>query len=161
MILPASLLMKNLTGRFWDWNNKYICLLIKNNSMKKTILILSVLGILTACGGGDKKPDETKKEETPAKAEDLSSNPDYQKGLEIASKSDCFTCHKIDEKNIGPAWRDVANKYAGQDTAIRYLSHKIINGGSGVWGEVPMASHPTFTQEQAESVAKYVLLLKK
>ena len=52
---------------------------------------------------------------------DITKNPDYQKGVEIIAKSDCFTCHKIDEKNIGPAWRDVATKYAGQDTAVKYL----------------------------------------
>lgn len=127
--------------------------------MKKTLLIIAVLGILYACGGSGEKKAEA--EPTVAKTEDLSSNPDYQKGLEITAKSDCFTCHKIDEKNIGPAWRDVANKYAGQDTAIKYLAHKIIVGGSGVWGEVPMAPHPTFSQEDAETVAKYVLLLKK
>jgi len=126
--------------------------------MKKTFLLITVFGILSACSGGGDKKVET---EPPAtKTEDNTSNPDYQKGLEIASKSDCFTCHKIDEKNIGPAWRDVANKYAGQDTAVQYLSHKIITGGSGVWGEVQMAPHPTLTQEDAETVAKYVLLLK-
>ena len=129
--------------------------------MKKTFIMIAALGILTACGGGGEKEkkEEAKKEETPAVA-DNSSNPDYQKGLEIASKSDCMTCHKIDEKNIGPAWRDVANKYADQDTAVRYLAQKIIDGGSGVWGTVPMAPHPTFTKEDAEAVAKYVLLLK-
>jgi len=127
--------------------------------MKKTLLIIAVLGILYACGSGGEKKAEA--EPTVAKTEDLSSNPDYQRGLEITAKSDCFTCHKIDEKNIGPAWRDVANKYAGQDTAIKYLAHKIIVGGAGVWGEVPMAPHPTFSQEDAETVAKYVLLLKK
>jgi len=129
--------------------------------MKKTFFIISVLAILAACGGGGEKKEEVKPEETPAKTTDLSDNPDYQKGLELSSKSDCFSCHKIDEKNIGPAWRDVANKYAGQDTAIKYLSHKIITGGAGVWGETPMAAHPTFTQEDAEALAKYVLLLKK
>ena len=107
----------------------------------------------------EKRKRKQKKEETPA-TNDITTNPDYQKGVEIVSQSDCFTCHKIDEKNIGPAWRDVAKKYAGQDTAVRYLAHKIINGGSGVWGQVPMAAHPTFTQEQAETVARYVLLLK-
>ena len=127
--------------------------------MKKIFIALSFLSLLAACGSSDEK--KTESEATPAKTEELSDNPDYQKGLEIASKSDCFSCHKIDEKNIGPAWRDVANKYAGQDTAIKYLAHKIIVGGSGVWGEIPMAPHPAFTQEDAEAVAKYVLLLKK
>jgi cytochrome c len=126
--------------------------------MKKIIVLLFVIVALTACGGNDgKEAKEEKKED----ASDITKNPDYQKALAIVAKSDCLTCHKIDEKNIGPAWRDVANKYAGQDTAIKYLSHKIITGGSGVWGEVPMAAHPTITQEDAETLAKYVLLLKK
>lgn len=132
--------------------------------MKKIFFALSAVAVITACGGGGEKKEETKPAETTTTSEtpadDLSNNPDYQKGLAIAAKSDCFTCHKIDEKNIGPAWRDVANKYAGQDDAVKYLAEKIIKGGSGVWGEVPMAAHPTFTQEDAEAVAKYVLLLK-
>jgi len=120
--------------------------------MKKTIFLLTVFSILAACGGGgeDKKP----------KPVDITQTDEYKKGYEVVKGSDCMTCHLIDEKNVGPAWRDVANKYAGQDTAVRYLAHKIITGGSGVWGQVPMAAHPTFTQEQAEAVAKYVLLLK-
>ncbi|HLF46230.1 MAG TPA: c-type cytochrome [Chitinophagaceae bacterium] len=127
--------------------------------MKKTFIAFSIMVMLTSCGGGN--TEKKTEEETPAKTQDLSDNPDYQKGLEITSKSDCFTCHKIDEKNIGPAWRDVANKYAGMDTAVKYLAHKIIMGGSGVWGEVPMAPHPNLSQEDAEIVARYVLLLKK
>ena len=131
--------------------------------MKKTFMIIASFAVLAACGGGGEKEkkEETKKDEKTVKSDDLSSNPDYQKGLQITANSDCFTCHKIDEKNIGPAWRDVANKYAGQDTAVKYLAKKIIEGGAGVWGTVPMAAHPTFTQEEAETVAKYVLLLKK
>ena len=133
--------------------------------MKKTFMIIASLAVLAACGGGGEKKDEKTSTTTEQKTEDtpgdLSNNPDYQKGLAIASQSDCFTCHKIDEKNQGPAWRDVANKYAGQDTAIRYLADKIIAGGSGVWGTIPMAAHSTMPREDAEALARYVLLLKK
>lgn len=129
--------------------------------MKKTILLLAVLAVLVACGGDDKKENSTSNStKTETATTDITTHPDYQKGIAIVAKSDCMTCHKIDEKNIGPAWREVANKYAGQDTAVAYLAKKIIDGGSGVWGTVPMAAHPTFTQADAEAVAKYVLLLK-
>jgi cytochrome c len=128
--------------------------------MKKTILVMTSLAVLVACGGGGEKTKEgeTKKEETTTA--DITTHPDYQKGIDVVAKSDCMTCHLINEKNIGPAWVDVANKYAGQDTAVAYLAKKIIDGGAGVWGEVPMAPHPAFTQADAEAVAKYVLLLK-
>ena len=131
--------------------------------MKKTFIMIAALGLLTACGGDEKEKEkegtapEQKTEKTEA---DLSDNPVYQKALTIINNSDCRTCHLIEEKNIGPAWRDVANKYADSANAIEYLSHKIINGGSGVWGQVPMAAHPTMSQEDAETLAKYVLLLK-
>jgi len=121
--------------------------------MKKTVFIIMVVTVLASCGGSGSK------EEKP-KVVDITEDPVYQKGVEIVANSDCKTCHMIEEKNVGPAWRDVANKYADSANAVAYLSHKIINGGSGVWGQVPMAAHPTMSQEDAEALAKYVLLLK-
>ena len=121
--------------------------------MKKTVFMIMVVAALTSCGGGGKT------EEKP-KVVDITEDPVYQKGVEIVANSDCKTCHMIEEKNVGPAWRDVANKYADSTNAVAYLSHKIINGGSGVWGQVPMAAHPTMSQEDAETLAKFVLLLK-
>ncbi|HET6767738.1 MAG TPA: c-type cytochrome [Chitinophagaceae bacterium] len=131
--------------------------------MKKTVIISAALAVLAACGGDEKKDEKTStttEQKAEATTDDLSNNPIYQKAITIIANSDCRTCHLIDEKNIGPAWREVANKYAGQDTAVQYLAHKIINGGSGVWGQVPMAPHPTMTQEDAETLAQYVMLLK-
>ncbi len=129
--------------------------------MKKLILSFVVLSMLAACGGGggsEKKEEEPKKETT----EDVTQNPDYQKGLALIAKSDCLTCHKVDEKLIGPTYREVANKYAGMpDTIVAHLAGKIINGGSGVWGEVAMTPHAGMSQEDAEAMVKYILLLKK
>ncbi len=130
--------------------------------MKKAILFLSLAGLFAACGGSgstDKKADTTAI--APKKEADLSSNPDYQKGLELVAGSDCFTCHNVEDKITGPAYKDIANKYAGSDTAVAYLSKKIISGGGGVWGEAVMTPHPAISQADAEAMAKYVLLLKK
>lgn len=124
--------------------------------MTKVLPILLLAGLFWACGGNSGSADAGSKP-----AQDLSANPDYQKGMALIAKNDCLTCHKIDEKLIGPAYRDVANKYAGApDTAVTYLAHKIMKGGTGVWGEVAMAAHPNLTEEDAMSLAKYVLLLK-
>ena len=123
--------------------------------MKKILLALAIAGVMSSCGGGDKK--EEKKEtatEQPA-SETLS-----EKAMAIIGKSDCATCHKIDEKVTGPAWRDVAKKYAGVDTAVQYLAGKIISGGGGVWGQVMMAPHPGMSMDEAKTLAKYVMSLK-
>jgi cytochrome c len=127
--------------------------------MKKTLFVLASFCFLVACNSGSNS-SESKKEETPA-ANDLSSNPVYQKGLDLVGKSDCLTCHAVADKINGPAYRDVANKYASAgDTIIPHLAKKIINGGNGVWGQVPMTPHPTMSEEDAEALVKYVLLLK-
>ena len=129
--------------------------------MKKTILLMGVVAVLTSCGGGDKENKSTTSEtKTEKPANDLSANPVYQKATKIIAGSDCTTCHMINEKNIGPAWTDVAKKYAGQDTAVQYLANKIKHGGSGVWGTVPMAAHPNMSDEDAKTLAEYVMLLK-
>lgn len=131
--------------------------------MKKTIIISAALAVFAACGGDEKKAETTStttEQKAEATTDDLSNNPVYQKAIAIIANSDCRTCHLIDEKSQGPAWREVANKYAGQDTAVRYLADKIIAGGSGVWGTIPMAPHPTMSREDAETLAQYVLLLK-
>jgi cytochrome c len=78
----------------------------------------------------------------------------------MIASSDCLTCHDVATKKIGPAYQDVANKYAGVDTAVDYLAHKVIKGGSGVWGTTPMTPHPTLSLDSAKQMVKYVLLLK-
>lgn len=132
--------------------------------MKKFILSLSILSVIAACGGGDaeKKADDAAPATEAGSSADLSSNPVYQKGLELTGKYQCPTCHKIDEKLTGPAYREVANKYAGADEAtISSLAKKVIEGGSGVWGEVPMTPHPNVTEQEAKDMVSYILLLKK
>lgn len=130
--------------------------------MKKMFIPIISLSILIACNsGGSKEEKKEEKNESSTEVADVSNNPDYKKGLEILAKNDCLTCHKVDEMLTGPSYRDVANKYAGADTAVAYLAGKIINGGTGVWGNVMMTPHSGVSQEDAEAMVKYILLLKK
>lgn len=130
--------------------------------MKKYYVALAMLAVLAACGGGDEKKKDAAVTTTAAPAaDDLSSNPDYQKGLELIAKSDCLTCHKVSDKNIGPAYKDVAAKYENNEENIKMLAEKVIKGGQGVWGPVPMTPHTQLSQADAEQMVKYILLLKK
>lgn len=129
--------------------------------MKKYYVAIALLAFIGACGSNneEKKP-EAAAVAAPA-ANDMSSNPDYQKGLELVAKSDCLTCHKISEKLTGPAYKDVAAKYENTDANVTMLANKVIKGGSGVWGAIPMTPHPMVKEEDAKQMVKYILLLKK
>jgi cytochrome c len=133
--------------------------------MKKYLMPFSLLILLAACGSNDNQNStsgnkDSTAAEKPAAANDITANPDYQKGLALIAQSDCLTCHKISEKLTGPAYQDVANKYAGSDTAVSYLVNKIIKGGKGVWGTVPMTGHPLLAEADVQQMVKYILLLK-
>lgn len=80
-------------------------------------------------------------------------------GKILMAESDCKSCHLIDDKSAGPGYRDVAKKYKKDPKAIETLSNKIINGGSGVWGETAMAAHPQITKENAMLMVEYILSL--
>ena len=80
-------------------------------------------------------------------------------GQNLMAASDCKTCHKVEEKSIGPAFADVAQKYNARPDATTYLAEKIIKGGSGVWGETAMAAHPNLKEADAIQIVQYVLSL--
>ncbi len=130
--------------------------------MKRIFITALVVAALVACNSNSEKADKTDDTTKDKPAEvDITQSPEYQEGLELISKSDCLTCHKVDEKLTGPSYREVANKYASQAPGIiPELADKIVKGGSGVWGEVPMLPHPAISQADAEKMVKYILLLK-
>ena len=135
--------------------------------MKKITILSFIVAALFACNSGGSKEeskDGTSTTEKKDDASDLSSNPDYQKGVELVGKSNCPTCHKPYERipGQGPSFGEVANKYASYpDSIVAHLANKVRKGGSGVWGEVPMVAHPEISEEDAKAMVKYVLLLKK
>lgn len=81
----------------------------------------------------------------------------FAKGKKLIEGSDCMSCHKINGTSIGPAYVKVAAKYKNDDNAMGHLTRKIINGGSGVWGETPMSAHPSISPADASEMVKFIL----
>ena len=80
--------------------------------------------------------------------------------LELAQKKNCMACHAVDKKVIGPAYKDVAAKYAGQKDAADKLAQKVLKGGSGTWGVVPMPANPQVSDAEAKQLVAWILGLK-
>jgi cytochrome c len=78
----------------------------------------------------------------------------------LAKAKNCMACHAVANKLVGPAYKDVAKKYAGDKTAVDKLAAKIIKGGSGVWGAVPMPANPQVSEADAKKLATWVLSQK-
>lgn len=78
----------------------------------------------------------------------------------MMKKSDCFACHQVKMKVVGPSYRDVAKKYKGKKGAEALLVQKIKAGGSGNWGTVPMAAHPDLKEEDVKAMVQWVLAQK-
>ncbi len=76
----------------------------------------------------------------------------------LAQKHNCMACHAVDKKVVGPAYQDVAKKYTAKDEAM--LAEKVIKGGKGVWGPVPMPPNPSVTPDEANKLVKWILSLK-
>ncbi len=132
--------------------------------MKKSILNIAAafIIILSACGGNDKKAGESDESDTTSvgtNSKAIQSNVDTNvnkigtqteeegsgpalDGAQLIANSDCLSCHKENQKIIGPSYADVAAKYEATEENINMLAGKIIKGGSGVWGEIPMTAHP-------------------
>ncbi|MFZ5971820.1 MAG: c-type cytochrome [Bacteroidota bacterium] len=129
--------------------------------MKKLIAVCAVIVALQSCGS---KTESTNQEdygtpEASTATPEVSAADIIAQGASLVKASDCKTCHHETNKIIGPAHTDVAKKYEFTKANVEYLAGKIINGGTGVWGEIPMSAHPDIAQADAEKMARYVLSL--
>ena len=80
--------------------------------------------------------------------------------LALATSKNCMACHALDKKIVGPAYKDVAAKYAGDKTAVDRLTAKIQKGGAGVWGPMPMPANTQVSEAEAKKLATWVLTIK-
>lgn len=140
--------------------------------MKKLVLVIAMFGLftcaLTSCGSKQEKGEaseegygkyETAEDGQQAPQEQASTEDLIKQGQALMEASDCRTCHHATNKIIGPAHAEVAKKYEFTRANVTYLADKIKNGGSGVWGEIPMTPHVDLSQADAEKMAIYVLSL--
>lgn len=158
--------------------------------MKKTALLLGLGALLTACDSGYKKdgPDQVRSEKeassdalkgdsaTGTNVAAVAHQPQIDTsvtklgtektggllapGAKLIAGSDCLGCHKENEKLVGPAYVAVAEKYPDTEANIAMLAGRVINGGVGHWGQIPMSAHPNLSEADAREMVKYVLSLK-
>ena len=130
--------------------------------MKKITYLLGCLTfVMASCGGGDSAKTESAATTTETTASAGESGGAVHKGKQLIDKSDCLGCHNETTKVVGPSYVEVAEKYPMSELNVDELADKIIRGGSGVWGEVPMTPHPNLSKEDAKEMVNYILSLKK
>jgi cytochrome c len=79
--------------------------------------------------------------------------------MALATQRGCMACHQLETKVVGPAYKEVAAKYKGQDGAAEMLAGKVKAGGSGVWGPVPMPPNAHVSDEDIKVIVDWVLTL--
>jgi len=84
--------------------------------------------------------------------------PDAAKAKELAGSKNCLACHATDKKLVGPAYVEIAKKYKGNKDAEGMLIKKVINGGGGVWGTIPMPPNPV-KEDEAKILVDWILSL--
>jgi cytochrome c len=79
---------------------------------------------------------------------------------DLAQKKNCLACHAVDKKLVGPAYKEVAAKYAGNKDAAAMLAVKVMKGGQGTWGQIPMPANPQVNEAEAKQLVAWILSLK-
>jgi cytochrome c len=134
--------------------------------MKKSFIIFGFALAISACGN-NKTSNSSGTDSTGTATATTSASQNTSVAVKdtlgeaLIQKNDCLSCHKLDQKIIGPAYNDVANKYTASPAVIDTLANKIIKGGSGNWGNIAMSPHPNLSLTDAREMVKYILSLKK
>lgn len=137
--------------------------------MKKTLFILGCyLLAMASCSSPEERASSastTPTTETTSTTEDTATTTAAPaakgEGEKLIAKSDCIGCHNKVQKVIGPAYVDIAAKYPLNEENVNHLADKVIAGGKGVWGEVPMTPHASLAKDDAKKMVSYILSLKK
>ena len=129
--------------------------------MKKYLMICGIAAVVVACNKKEANPNMDSNvmlEEPVVKVVDSAAAGKHE-GLALIEGADCLTCHKDDVRVVGPSYQEVADKYTDGD--LDMLADKIIEGGKGNWGEIPMTPHAGISKENAKKMVEYIMTLKK
>lgn len=124
-------------------------------------MICGIAAVVVACNKKEANPNMDSNvmlEEPVVKVVDSAAAGKHE-GLALIEGADCLTCHKDDVRVVGPSYQEVADKYTDGD--LDMLADKIIEGGKGNWGEIPMTPHAGMSKENAKKMVEYIMTLKK
>lgn len=124
----------------------------------KRVFLTAVLAVIFSCSKNENSGNKGVIASEPEPAPKVVTDP-IAEGRSLIEGSDCLGCHKLDERMIGPSYKEVAEKYENTPENVEMLANKIIKGSSGVWGDVPMPAHG-FSKENAKFMAQYILSSK-
>jgi cytochrome c len=123
----------------------------------KKLLVLSTALFIISCGS-----DTSNKQGANAPARVDVKDPEAEKGLDLITKSDCFTCHKLTGASSGPPYSAIAAKYKViNDITMDSMVTQIIKGGSGRWGFAKMTPHPQISMPDAKTMVHYIMSIKE
>jgi cytochrome c len=128
----------------------------------KSLIVFAGLFILliTACNTQTKQSPTTKTDSLVNNQAEMADSP-YLAGARLIAANDCLTCHKLDQKSIGPSYYTISEKYPFDTGVVENLAHSIIHGSQGLYGPTAMTPHPNITYIDAKAMAAYILSTKK
>lgn len=125
----------------------------------KRVFLTAVLAVIFSCSKNENSGNKDVLKEEPEAVPKVVTDP-IAEGKSLVEGADCLGCHNLDERMIGPSYKEVAAKYENTPENVELLAERIINGSSGIWGDVPMPAHSGLSKENAKFMAKYILSSK-
>ncbi len=125
----------------------------------KRLFLAFALASIVACSKTDNSGNKDVLKEEPEAVPKVVTDP-IAEGKSLIEGADCLGCHNMDERMIGPSYKEVAAKYENTPENVEMLADKIIKGSSGIWGDVPMPAHNGMSKDNAKFMAQYILSSK-
>jgi cytochrome c len=129
------------------------------SNMKNVIMSLICI-IIFGCNSNNKKySNSTSATDSLINSAGNIADSNYREGARLIAANDCLTCHRVEQKIVAPSYREVAAKYHFNEGNVENLSHSIIYGSKGLWGNKEMTAHSTLDPKDAKEMARYILSL--